>query len=485
MLFNSYIFLLLFLPLCIWGYFFLNKKGYYKLALIELMAMSFWFYAYNHVQYLIILVGSILFNWFCSRLLLRQDIKPKKIIMLLGICVNVGIIFYFKYFNFFVDNINFVFKSSFEIEKILLPLGISFYTFQQISYLVDSLKGETKEYTFLEYAVFVSFFPQLVAGPIVLHDEIIPQIRDISKKKLDHDNFANGLYVLAIGLFKKVIIADTFGLAVAWGWENLDALSSLEIILIMLFYTFQIYFDFSGYSDMAIGIARFFNISLPINFDSPYQSYSIVEFWSRWHMTLTRFLRKYVYIPLGGNKKGMIRTYINVFIVFLVSGIWHGANWTFIIWGIIHGSANILNRIFKNTWDKCNAVFRWLCTFLFINVTWLIFRADDLKQAVILIKRMICLDSFSINNGLIECFDLPELSMVAAIIKPLGTLNYKINGFYMWLFAFAGMFCVLNITNLHKKTFKPSVCKAVVTIMLFLWSIVSLSGVTTFLYFNF
>ncbi len=485
MLFNSYFFLLLFLPLCILGYFLLNRKGYYKLALVWLMAMSLWFYAYNHVQYLIILIGSILFNWFCSRLLLKQNIKYKKIIMWFGICVNVGIIFYFKYFNFFIDNVNFIFKTSLEIEKILLPLGISFYTFQQISYLIDSSRGETEKYTFLEYAVFVSFFPQLVAGPIVLHDEIIPQFRDIAKRKFNNENFAGGLYVLAIGLFKKVIIADTFGVAVAWGWENFDIISSLEIFLIMLFYTFQIYFDFSGYSDMAIGIAKMFNIALPINFDSPYQSYSITEFWSRWHLTLTRFLRKYVYIPLGGNRKGRIRTYINVFIVFLISGIWHGANWTFIVWGVIHGVANIFNRIFGKLWDKCNAVFRWICTFIFINVTWLIFRADNLKQAIILIKRMVCMDSFTINSGLIECFDLPELSIVSSMIKPIGILNYKINGFYMWLFIFVSMFLILNFTNLHNKIFRPTVCKAAVTIILFIWTIVSLTGITTFLYFNF
>lgn len=485
MLFNSYIFLLVFLPVCVIGYFLLNRKGYFKLALIELMAMSLLFYAYNHVQYLMILVISILFNWLCSRLLLNQNVRYRKLIMWAGVLTNIGIIFYFKYFNFFIDNINFAFKAGFNVERILLPLGISFYTFQQISYLIDSLNGETKEYSFLEYAVFVSFFPQLVAGPIVLHDEIIPQFRDAAKKKWNHDSFANGLYVLAIGLFKKVIIADTFGAAVSWGWERLDIISSLEIFMIMLFYTFQIYFDFSGYSDMAIGIAKMFNICLPINFDSPYQSYSITEFWGRWHMTLTRFLRKYVYIPLGGNKKGKIHTYINVFIVFLVSGIWHGANWTFIVWGIIHGLANILNRVFKKSWDKCNIVFRWLCTFAFINVTWLIFRADNLTQAILLIKRMLCLDSFSISSGLMECFDLPELSLISSLIKPIGILDYKINGFYMWLFVFGSMFMVLNITNLHKKIFQQTISKAVTSIALFLWTIISLSGVTTFLYFNF
>lgn len=485
MLFNSYLFLLFYLPLCIILYFALNRKGWHRLALLELLLMSFWFYASNHVQYLLILMSSIVFNWVCSRLLLGQKGRVKKIILWFGIGLNIGIIFYFKYFNFFVDNINLIFKSSYVVEKILLPLGISFFTFQQISYLIDSGRGETKEYSFLEYAVFVSFFPQLVAGPIVLHDEIIPQFRDPDRKAFDYYNIANGLWVLAAGLVKKVIIADTFGNAVAWGYKNYDTVSSLEIFLIMLFYTFQIYFDFSGYSDMAIGIGKMFNIDLPMNFDSPYQSYSITEFWGRWHMTLTRFLRKYIYFPLGGSRKGNIRTYVNVFAVFLISGIWHGANWTFIVWGMVHGVANILNRIFAKTWEKWNQVFRWICTFIFINCTWLIFRSDSVGQAVIWIKRMLCMDSFSISSELMECFDLTEFSFLSDIIKPIGILAYKINGFYMWAFLAISLFIVLNVENMHKVKFKASISKAIVTTLFFLWSIVSLAGITTFLYFNF
>ena len=185
-----------------------------------------------------------------------------------------------------------------------------------------------------------------------------------------------------MGLAKKVLIADLFGHAVSWGWGTTDTLSSMEIVIVMLSYTFQIYFDFSGYSDMAVGIGKMFNIDIPVNFLSPYKSYSILEFWKLWHITLTKFLRNYVYIPLGGNKKGYIRTYVNIILVFLLSGIWHGANWTFILWGGIHGLAQVLNRIFERTWNNCNQVFRWLCTFSFINVMWLIFRADSVMQAL-------------------------------------------------------------------------------------------------------
>lgn len=485
MLFNSYIFLLFFLPLCLGGYFFLNKKGLYKAALVEIILLSFVFYAYNHVQYIFILLGSILGNWIISRTMYKISDRSKKIVLCLGILANIGVIFYFKYYNFFIENAGYLIGKSFKIETILLPLGISFYTFQQISYLVDSSKEATKDYSFLEYAAFVAFFPQLIAGPIVLHGEIIPQFRDISKRKLNQDNVAKGLYILAVGLFKKVIIADTFGVAVNWGYGRVDALTSLETWLVVLFYTFQIYFDFSAYSDMAIGIAKMFNITLPINFDSPYKSYSIIEFWQRWHMTLTRFLRQYIYFPLGGSKKGTVRTCINIFLVFLISGIWHGANWTFIVWGIIHGVAQVLNRIFKKTWDKYNGVFQWLCTFLFINITWMIFRADSLSQAFQLFKKMISMSSFTIDAGLLECFALQEFNLIGKIAKPIGYMANSIGGFWMWLFIFGATFCCLNMTNLHKKQINISWKNAMLTIVLMLWSIVSFSGITTFLYFNF
>ena len=232
-------------------------------------------------------------------------------------------------------------------------MGISFFTFQQVSYLVDSYRTqETRDYGFIEYTLFVLFFPQLIAGPIVLHKEMIPQFRNEHNRIFNSENFSRGMYIFAIGLFKKVLIADTFSQAVAIGYNNVENLSSLEALLVSFSYTFQIYFDFSGYCDMAIGISSMFNINLPQNFNSPYKSTSIIDFWNRWHMSLTRFLREYVYFPLGGSRKGKVRTYVNVMIVFLVSGIWHGANWTFIVWGIMHGVAQCLNRMFKNIWAK-------------------------------------------------------------------------------------------------------------------------------------
>lgn len=493
MLFNSYIFILCFLPLALLGYFLLNHRGWHKAALCELVLMSFVFYAYNNTKYLLILAVSILVNWILAYLLHRVGntseicvggIK-RKIILTAGILLNIGSIFYFKYFDFFIENMNKLISADFELRHIVLPLGISFYTFQQISYLIDSYRGETKDYGFLEYAAFVSFFPQLVAGPIVLHHEIIPQFRDEKRWRFDHDSFAHGLYIFAIGLFKKVLIADTFGKAVSWGWGNIESITSLEIMIVMLSYTFQIYFDFSGYCDMAVGLGKMFRIELPVNFDSPYKSYSIIEFWKRWHMTLTRFLRNYVYFPLGGSRKGQIRTCINIMIVFLVSGIWHGANWTFILWGVLHGLAQVFNRLFNKVWDKCNPVFQWLCTFMFVNVMWLIFRADNVRQAIKTINRMLRMESYNISVQLCSCFKLEEVDWIMQKIRPLSVFPTKIYGFYMWVFLLGALFICLNMKNLHEAEFKPTISKAILTSVLLAWSIMSFAGVSTFLYFNF
>lgn len=380
MQFNSYFFILLFLPTCVVGYYLFNKISY-TFGMIHLLAMSLWFYGYFNKIYLMLMIGSILVNFGLSKLMEHNNPYTKKIALVVGILFNLGIIFYFKYYNFFIQNVNLIFKLSFNLRNILLPLGISFFTFQQLSYIIDSYNGKTCEggYNFIEYALFISFFPQLVAGPIVLHDELIPLFRDELKKKVDFSNLAQGIIIFTLGLFKKVIIADGLGRMVTWGFDNIDVATSMDFILVMIAYTFQIYFDFSGYSDMATGIAWMFNFKLPMNFNSPYKAYSIIDFWKRWHMTLTRFLRTYIYFPLGGNRKGTIRTYLNTMIVFLISGVWHGANYTFILWGILHGVAQCINRFFKNEYEKWNLVIQWIITFIFLNFTWLLFRADSLS----------------------------------------------------------------------------------------------------------
>ncbi|MCX4325940.1 MAG: MBOAT family protein [Lachnospiraceae bacterium] len=489
MLFNSYIFIFLFLPLALTGYYLLNYFKKYRVAGVFLTGMSLWFYGYFNKSYLVIICGSIAINYLLSALINRGGVWSekviRKIILAFGIFANIAVIFYFKYFDFFIENINSIFEKTFELKNIALPLGISFFTFQQISYLVDSYREETKNYTFDEYALFVSFFPQLVAGPIVLHNELVPQFRNYNKRSFIPKNFSKGIYIFSAGLFKKIIIADIFGVAVTYGYGTIFTLSSLEALLVSLFYTFQLYFDFSGYCDMASGIGYMFNIRLPQNFNSPYKATSITDFWSRWHMSLTRFLRTYIYIPLGGNRKGNIRTYINIMVVYFVSGIWHGANWTFILWGVLHGFFNCLDRLFKNQWEKLGKVTQWFITFMLVNMLWILFRAENISSAKLFIKNMCSLSSFTINGDLYNCFNLAELSYLEEKIPFLSYLVSHITGFNLWLFVFGAFFVVLNTKNSKEKEFRPTVLNSLTVVVFLVWSVVSFAGISTFLYFDF
>lgn len=487
MLFNSYIFIFAFLPITFIGYYALNHFKLYNISNLFLVGMSLWFYGYFNQRYLLIICCSILANFLLSKSMeyWKNKADIQKIILSLGICGNIAVIFYFKYYDFFLENLNAAFGKSFELKNIVLPLGISFFTFQQISYLIDSYRGETQEYTFIEYALFVAFFPQLIAGPIVLHNEVIPQFKNRQNRFFIPMNFAKGMYIFALGLFKKVIIADTFGKAVAFGFGTVETLSSMEALIISISYTFQLYFDFSGYCDMATGIGYMLNIELPQNFDSPYKSTSITEFWGRWHMSLTRFLRSYVYIPLGGNRHGKARTYLNIMIVYLVSGIWHGANWTFILWGLLHGVFNCLDRIFSKSWEKLGKVTQWFITFMLVNVLWVLFRAYHISSAIMFIKNMFCLSSFSIREELYQFFDLTEFLMLENYVPFLNYLPLRITGFHMWVFILGAFFIVLNFRNSKEIEFRPTLTKSLTVIIFMFWSIMSLAGISTFLYFDF
>ena len=322
MLFNSYIFIFLFLPLALLGWYGLNKIKAYKSAGLFIACMSLWFYGYFNLYYLAIIVVSMLGNYFLSFLMKFSKSKfSARIGLITGLCLNLGLLFYFKYYDFFFENINAVFHTDFALKHILLPLGISFFTFQQLSFIVDRCTGKAEHYSFINYITFVTFFPQLIAGPIVLYKEMMPQFEDTSNRRFNADNFAKGIVLFTIGLGKKVLLADVLALIVNFGFEQTFFLDTPSTLLVVLTYTFQIYFDFSGYSDMAMGLGRMFNIELPMNFNSPYKARSVRELWQRWHMTLSRFFIQYVYIPLGGNRKGRVRTLINTFLVFFLSGL--------------------------------------------------------------------------------------------------------------------------------------------------------------------
>ena len=486
MLFNSYIFVLVFLPLSILGYFFLNKINKVTWAQCFLLGMSLWFYGYFNVKYLFIIVASILFNYIMYRFLTRDiDNKIRKGILIIAVLFNVGVLFVFKYYNFFMETVNSIFNTEFSLHQLVLPLGISFFTFQQLSFIVDSYTNDMPKYSFLSYALFVTFFPQLIAGPIVTHNELIPQFEDKARQKLDWRHVSEGLYAFTLGLAKKVLIADTFGNAANWGFGNLAELDTISAVVCMLSYTIQIYFDFSGYSDMALGIARMINIDLPINFNSPYKALTITEFWDRWHITLTRFFTKYIYIPLGGNKRGNIRTYINMMIVFLISGLWHGANWTFVIWGGMHGLFMVITRWKKKVFEKLHPVFNWMLTFIFVNFTWIIFRADSVKDALEYMQRIFALQFNGLNENILQCFQLPEL--VWLFDKLHFSIWYRFPYFFMVVFFLFSFICILGMKNTYERiiNFKASFGKSLWTAILLIWCIFSFAGISTFLYFNF
>jgi len=486
MLFNSYIFILLFLPFTMILYYGLNHIGKEGAAKWALIIASLIFYGYFDVRYLPVILASICFNYGFSKVLNNSRYENyKRSILGVGIACNVGLLLYIKYRNFFLENVNAVFGSSYAMEELLLPLGISFFTFQQIAYLVDSFRGETKDYGWTDYVLFVTFFPKLSMGPIVLHHQLMPQFNQKENKVLNQASLSLGIWWFTIGLAKKVLLADTFGKGVDWAYANVELLNGLDVIVVSILYTLQLYFDFSGYCDMACGIGEMFRISLPRNFNSPYKATSITEFWNRWHMTLSGFLQKYIYFPLGGSRKGLARSILNILIVFLISGIWHGAAWTFIVWGMLHGVARVLHKIFEKQWNVIPRVIRWFVTFVFLNVTWIFFRALNLKQAGMLLKKIVTSFEWKLQNGLMQQFDVLEFTYIEEHVGPLLRIAKTYPQIHLLLFMFIGLFVALVPKNLYEKEFKPGIGKALMSIIMLVWCIMSFSGVSTFLYFNF
>ena len=389
MLFNSYEFIFMFLPITFALYFYLNHKRLTEASKGLLVFSSLFFYSWWNIAYLPIILTSMLFNYLLGNALANSASRfSKKSVLIFGILINISLLGYFKYADFLIKNFNLALGSDVKLLHLALPLAISFFTFQQISYLVDSYRKETKEYDFLNYALFVTFFPQLIAGPIVHHKEMMPQFAKARNKIINYNHIAMGLFIFAMGLFKKVIIADTFAVWATQGFDVATTLNLFEAWATSLSYTFQLYFDFSGYTDMAIGAALLFNIKLPINFNSPYKATTIQDFWRRWHITLSRFLRDYIYIPLGGNRKGSVRTYTNLMATFILGGIWHCAGWTFIFWGFLHGFALAIHRAWSNLGFKLWNWLAWLITFNFLNITWVFFRAKEWDDAIRILSAM-------------------------------------------------------------------------------------------------
>lgn len=485
MQFNSYVFLLLFLPLSVCGYFLLHRAKKLNWAKAYLLGMSLWFYGFFNWHYLLIMSASIGVNYAMNRIMNRsQNPRVRRAAFWAGMILNIGMLFYFKYTDFFITNINSLLGTEIPLLHIVLPLGISFYTFQQLGYMIDSYKGKVPDYNFLDYALFVSFFPQLVAGPIVLHSEIAPQFADENKYHVNPENIFRGLYVLGFGLAKKVLLADTIGNAVNWAYANIPSLNSTSAFLAMLCYMLQIYLDFSGYCDIATGAALLFNIELPVNFNSPYRATTIAGFWKRWHITLNRFFTTYIYIPLGGSRRGLVRACVNTMIVYLISGFWHGAGWTYVLFGVAYGLMMVACRVFKAQIDRTPGWVLYPITFLLNLFNISMFRASSLSDALLLWKQLFRFDFGAVHASMSNAVLITEFDVLMNNALSFAQLPTWLPLVLLTAFCFYASTGMKNAGE-RLAVFKPSFGRALVTVVLIGWSVLSLSGVTTFLYFNF
>lgn len=482
MQFNSYEFILYFLPITVLLYFLANKIKPVIGKLVIIVA-SIIFYSLGRTNMLIYLGISMLINY-GSALVIRKFKIKNKVLMALPIVVNVGLLLYFKYLNFAITNINTFFGKEIELQEIVLPLGISFYTFQQIAYIVATERGDLENNNIIDYLAYILYFPKLVMGPIIDPVDYISQLNEEDRKKADITNITTGIKIFSLGLIKKVLLADTFAKAVSWAYTNIDATTAMDCILLILFYTFEIYFDFSGYSDMAVGVSSMLNIDLPMNFDSPYKAVSIRDFWKRWHMSLTKFLTKYIYIPLGGSRKGIIFTYVNTLIVFLVSGLWHGANWTFILWGLLHGLFSCCDRMFEKIEEKVFMPVRWLCTFGVVSVLWLLFSAQTVKQWKTILFKILFMQNTAVSDGMIGSFNLAENQFIYNVLG-LNFLPTNVRGFNMLIFILVACFVCFVPENNFRKKGSLNIGSLLLASFAFIWGILCLGAESTFVYFGF
>jgi alginate O-acetyltransferase complex protein AlgI len=405
MLFNSFEFIFLFLPAGFAVYFFLSKQRFTLAAKTWLLLASLFFYSWWDVRFLPVILISILFNYALGTVLASgipksrtREMKLRRPILVFGIAGNLALLGFYKYSDFLILNLNALLHTNVPLLNLPLPLGISFFTFTQVVFLCDAYSSETVEPNFLNYALFVVFFPHLLAGPIVHHQQIMPQFENLKNKVLQYKNIFIGLFYFLIGLFQKVVIADSVAPIANTGFANAQVLSLVEAWAALFAYTLQIYFDFAGYSNMAIGLARFFNIKFPINFDSPYQATSIIDFWRRWHITLSNFLRNYLYIPLGGNRQGEMRQYVNIFITMFLGGLWHGAGWTFVIWGSYHGVLIIGNHLIRKFKISLPRFLSASATFLLVAYGWVFFRSHNFQAAMQMTQGLIGRNGIRLNN---------------------------------------------------------------------------------------
>ena len=488
MLFNSYEFIFLFLPITLVVYFLLLRRRLAIAAKSWLLFASLFFYSWWNVKYLPLILGSILFNYTVGGVLAEYDAGgfriSKRAIFVTGILANIALLGWFKYMDFFIGTTNSLAGTQLSLLKIVLPLGISFFTITQIAFLVDAQEGLVEERNLLNYALFVTFFPHLLAGPILHHADMMPQFDRLRNKVLTWKNLYLGLTLFFLGLFKKVVVADAFSAWAAAGFDAREPLTLVPAWLTSLSYTLQLYFDFSGYSDMAVGVGWLFNIRLPVNFNSPYKATGMIDFWKRWHITLTDFVTTYLYTPMlrSFGRVTFNRSLLAIFLAMLVSGFWHGAGWTFIIWGAMHGLGLVVNHVWRKKKLRLPGFLGWLITFNFVNLSFVFFRARTLAGAWSVIKGMIGLNGVMLHNSL-------------AKVKFLSALGITFGG---WLDAIKGkdetwimVLVVLAIAVSQRNSqeivarVRPSFGWFALLLVVAFWSLLDMSRVSEFLYFQF
>lgn len=480
MLFNSYVFIFFFLPLTFAVFFLLGRTGKYRLATAWLLFASFFFYGWWDVRYVPLLGASIVFNYLVGRQLEKRP--GRKPWLLFGIVVNVLLLGYFKYTDFFLSTVNTLAGADyFDLPHIILPLGISFFTFTQTAYLVDAYRGDARNESFLTYCEFVTIFPHLIAGPIINHKKMIPQFVAKETFHINYDNIAMGISLFTMGLFKKVIIADMLSPWVKDAFTNADKLTFLEAWIGALAYTFQLYFDFSGYSEMAIGLGLMFNLRLPVNFNSPYQAKSIIDFWRRWHMTLGGWVKDYLYIPMGGNRHGEIKKMRNLFISMLIIGLWHGAGWTFVIWGGLHGLFLIINHQWRRLKIQLPNSVSWSLTFICVLICWVFFRADSISSACNILITMTDLSSLSlpINSFWEKKFAWLPVPFIEWHI------DKSLHQCLIILLILVGLTTKVKNPLQFIHSFQPNWRWMIITLAMLIYSLYQMNTFTEFLYFQF
>jgi alginate O-acetyltransferase complex protein AlgI len=489
MLFNSYEFIFLFLPATLAVYFLLSKWRLTVASNAWLLFASLFFYSWWNVRYLPLILISILFNYTIGYLLvehdtLRKQPVSKQTVFRFGLVGNLLFLGYFKYMDFFIGNLNSLFAANLPRLEIILPLGISFFTITQIAFLVDCYEGLVEDRKLLSYSLFVTFFPHLLAGPILHHKEMMPQFDAVRNKVLNYKNLSRGLLLFFIGLFKKVVIADQLSLSVKEGFHSAASLNMVEAWVTSLSYTMQLYFDFSGYSDMAIGVGLLFNIVLPVNFNSPYKATNIIDFWKRWHMSLTSFITTYLYSPIVRSfrkvtfQKSMLATFLAMFI----AGIWHGAGWTFIIWGALHGGALVVNHLFKKKKIKLPSWLGWLITFNFVNAGFVFFRAKTVPDALDILKGMLGLRG--VLPATIERFSFAKLDHGSFWKALLAHLDGNDGTIWVLLVILIFTLTCRNSIELEER-FKPSWKTLVFLMAIAGYTLTNMNKVSEFLYFQF